>query len=70
MKENMFKIGCETVAGNWRYNLRYRYADQDQSHTLYSKWRYDYHNWTFEGIKALDLNNLILLKNNLLIGYY
>jgi len=37
---------------------------------LYSRWRYDYDNWTFEGIKALRLNNFVPLKNNLLIGYY
>lgn len=66
----LFKIGCETISEKWRYNLRYRYSTDDNGHTLYTRWRYDYENWTFEGIKALNLNNFILLKNNFLVGYY
>ena len=70
LSEHLFKIGCETIAEKWRYNFRYRYSSLDNAHTLYSRWRYDYGNWTFEGIKALNLDKLILLKNKFLLGYY
>lgn len=66
----LFKVGCETIAERWRCNLRYRYSTFDDDHTLYSRWRYDVNNWTFEGLKALRLNDFLLLKNDLLIGYY
>lgn len=58
------------ISEKWRCNFRYRYSTIDQGHTLYAKWRYDCNNWTFEGIKAFNLKNLVLLKGNFLIGYY
>lgn len=50
--------------------MRYRYSTFDKDHTMYARWRYDVENWTFEGIKALRLDDFVLLKNDLLIGYY
>lgn len=50
--------------------MRYRYSTDDQDHALYSRWRYDYENFTFEGIKAWNLKESILLKSGLLAGYY